>query len=1052
MSKEMVMSNRRCIVPGGPTAVPSKITRPLCDDIFPRIRLFKLLDSLREKAALWITGPPGSGKTALVSSYIEQAGITCIWYQIDPEDNDPSTFFYYLTKGAEQSAGRKLPVPPFTAEYYENPLSFSRWYFEQLCAQLKTPVVLVLDNYQELPADSVIHTILGFIVDELPIGMQLIVISRDDLPDFFVRLQLSGRIGTVSWLDLQLTLEESDGILGMRGRVPAKRIPYLHEKAAGWVAGLLLLEAGTGLGKTVEIDLPDEAKETIFQYFAAEILNRQDNEIKDFLVRTSFLPHMTIKMAGELSGLKNAARILYTLNRRNYFVSRRPGLKSTYQYHPLFREFLLEQAKQHLSPSQRRQILKEAATLLQKSGETEEAAALYIQGKYWNHLVALILKNAAGLCAEGRIRPLIDWIEKLPEEICAHSPWLLYWLGTCRIFLNPVNSTPLLEKAYNLFSQQHDISGMLLAWASIINSILFRSGSFSPFQQWIDEFTGLEQYLDDQPLQIKAPVIVSMLYALGLASTDTQLFDKWAEKGNYLLQQDIDVVNKAHTFNLLIVKTTFRGDLAGADYYLMLFRSFDTSNQLPPFSRIQLKNCAAALAWLSGRFNECEQEGHEGLRIADTSGVHLYNHYFWGQLAAGALSTGNMDTAEKYLQEMAGCKDRMRPWEQSFFHVLATWSALVTHNSAQAMLHARQGIKLIAIMGTTVNNALIYLAMALAFNLAENHDEAENYLQLSLKTGKQSGDRQTEFSSLLAGAWFSLQRGNHRAADDYLQQAMTIGREKGYVNGYFWNNGMMEHLCHRALEVRIEEKYVQELIRTRNIMPPPRMMILENWPWKIKVYTLGRFSLLINNQLVTFSRKARARPLELLYALIASGGRNVSKEKITAYLWPEALGDAANSSFSTTLQRLRKLLTIPEAILVRHETITLNPRLFWIDIWAFERFISTASTLSTDQIEEKFILLKKASSLYHGSFLQEQENPYWLYTMREGLQKKFSRISLQIADRFIQKLDYQQALDFLDKATKMDPDNSRLYQSLLDYYGEIGIVKKAGSSFKNELN
>ncbi len=219
-----------------------------------------------------------------------------------------------------------------------------------------------------------------------------------------------------------------------------------------------------------------------------------------------------------------------------------------------------------------------------------------------------------------------------------------------------------------------------------------------------------------------------------------------------------------------------------------------------------------------------------------------------------------------------------------------------------------------------------------------------------------------------------------------------------------------------------------------------------------KVYTLGRFSLLINNQLVTFSRKARARPLELLYALIASGGRNVSKEKITADLWPEALGDTANSSFSTTLQRLRKLLTIPEAILVRHETITLNPRLFWIDIWAFERFISTASTLSTDQIEEKFILLKKASSLYHGSFLQEQENPYWLYTMREGLQKKFSRISLQIADRFIQKLDYQQALDFLDKATKMDPDNSRLYQSLLDYYGEIGIVKKAGSSFKNELN
>jgi len=1023
-------------VPGGPAAVPSKITRPLCRDIFPRNRLFTLLDTLSDKPALWISGPPGSGKTALVSSYLEQADSACIWYQIDSEDNDPATFFYYLAKGAEQAVGHSLAVPPFTAEYFENPLSFTRWFFELLLAGFTKPVVFVFDNYQELPADSVIHTITDTMIGTFPPSCRLMIISRDIMPKRLTRRKLNGRIGSLSWQDLRLTREEAAGILTRSGPVPENRITLLHEKACGWVAGLLLLASELEVTGSTDMKTTGLSNEDVFSYFAAEIFERQDTTTRNFLLRTSVLPHMTIGMAKKLSGVKNGAEILLALNKRNYFVAKRPGIKSNYQYHPLFREFLLTLAQKQLPEGDLKNLREKAGILLRDSGEIEEAATLFIAAQSWPHLIGLILEHAGRLCGEGRIRPLMEWIETIPEEIRAGAPWLLYWLGTCRIYLDPVNSMPLLEKAYSRFTRQHDIVGMLLTWASIVNSILLKFGSFSPFQQWIDEFAELEQYLDDQPFQIKAPVIVSMLYALGLASTDRQLFDKWAEKGNHLIQQDIDAINKAHTFNLLIVKNTFRGDLADADYYLMLFRSFDRASQLPPFSRIQLKNCAAALAWLSGRFAECEQEGHAGLQIAETSGVHLYNHYFWGQLAAGALSTGNLKQAEKYLAHMAGCMDRMRPWEQSFFHVLATWSALLKQNSAQAVMHARKGVELIAVMGTTVNNALIYLGMALACNLADNHAEADNYLQLSLKTGKESGDRQTEFSSLLAGAWFSLQRGNHRSADDYLQQAMTIGRKKGYINGYFWNNGMMEQLCHRALEVRIEEIYVQELITSRNIMPPPGGILLENWPWKIKVYTLGRFSLLIDNQLVTFSRKARARPLELLYALIASGGRNVSKEKITTYLWPEALGDAANSSFSTTLQRLRKLLTIPEAILVQHETITLNPRLFWIDIWAFERFISTASTLSTDQIEEKFLLLEKASSLYHGSFLEEQENPYWLYTMRERLQKKFSRISLQIADRLLQKQASRQAAQFLEKVMTIDPGNSELYQNFLNYQQE----------------
>ncbi len=1034
---------------GSHRAVPTKITRPLCRDLFPRTRLYTLLDQLRDTPALWISGPPGSGKTALVSSYIDRTGLTCIWYQVDAEDSDPFTFFYYLAKGAEQADGHKLHVPPFTVEYYANPLSFTRWYLEQLCARLSPPVVFVFDNYQELPEDSLIHNIVDTIIGDLPPGMQLVIISRNTLPAAFIRLKLNGKIATVSWPNLQLTLDESEGILTMRGSVSKEKISLLHEKAAGWVAGLLLLEAGMHTEQPPDINITDESREEVFQYFAAEIFDRLDKTIRNFLLRTSLLPHMTISMARKLSSEKKSTKILLTLNRHNYIVSRRPGFKSTYQYHPLFREFLLAMTENEFTKTSLRDLQEKGALLLQNSGETAEAASLFVQAESWQNLKTLILANAAALHAEGRIRPLMEWIEAMPTQIRDDSPWLLYWLGVCRIFLDPVHSMPLLEKAYHLFKHRQDIPGLLLCWAAIINSILLKSGSFSPFQQWIDEFTHLEQFLDHMPLQIQAPVIVSMLYALGLASTDPEKFDKWVERGENLIQQNIDVVNKAHTFNLLIVKSLFRGDLAGAKYYLTLFRSFDQSRQLPPFSRIQLKNCAASFSWMNGNFDDCEQEAHAGLNIAEMSGVHLYNHYFYGQLAAGALSENHRNQAEQYLQKMAGCMDRMRPWEQSFFHVLSTWAALLENNASRALLHAETGVRLILSMGTSVNNDLIYLGMALALDINNRPEKALEYLSKSLDVAKQAEDLQSEFSSLLAGAWMSFQKNSVKRAETYLSKALAIGRENRYSNGYFWHQEQVIRLFYLALERGIEEEYVRDVVRRREMIPSSPPVALENWPWKIKIYTLGRFSLLVNDKSARFSRKAKGKPLELLHALIALGGRNISQEKLAEYLWPDALGDAGISALSTTMQRLRKILSTHDAVIVQNGLVTINPKFCWVDTWAFERLVSQVSSTENGTGEGKRQLLQKAIALYNGPFLLEIGSVYWALAMRERLQKDFSWLIIRMAEKYIQRQDYQNGCRYLEKAIGFDPANEEICRLLLQCYAEAGMADKVRQAYES---
>ena len=114
---------------------------------------------------------------------------------------------------------------------------------------------------------------------------------------------------------------------------------------------------------------------------------------------------------------------------------------------------------------------------------------------------------------------------------------------------------------------------------------------------------------------------------------------------------------------------------------------------------------------------------------------------------------------------------------------------------------------------------------------------------------------------------------------------------------------------------------------------------LEEWPYPIKIYTLGRFEILRDDSRLHFSGKEQKKPLELLKALIAFGGRDVPEERLTDALWPDADGDLAHKSFETTLGRLRRLLGGDEFIRHRARQLTLNPLYCWVDSLALEHII-----------------------------------------------------------------------------------------------------------------
>jgi two-component SAPR family response regulator len=217
----------------------------------------------------------------------------------------------------------------------------------------------------------------------------------------------------------------------------------------------------------------------------------------------------------------------------------------------------------------------------------------------------------------------------------------------------------------------------------------------------------------------------------------------------------------------------------------------------------------------------------------------------------------------------------------------------------------------------------------------------------------------------------------------------------------------------------------------------------ENGQWPLKIYTLSRFSLVRFGKKIEFSGKVQQKPLAILKALIALGGRNISAVRIIDLIWPDMDPELSYQSFKTTLHRLRRLLELEQAVMFQEGCLSIDQRYCWADIWTFERLVglidARRSAAAPDAPpEETARLTDRALSLYSGNFLAEESGFPWALSARERLQSKFVRLVANAGYSWEKAGVWHKAAEYYQKGLEIDDQVEEFYQRLLVCYRHLG--------------
>jgi LuxR family transcriptional regulator, maltose regulon positive regulatory protein len=389
-----------------------------------RGRLFERLDSGVRGPVTVITGPPGAGKTQLLSSWLgaREPLETAAWLIVDRAETRPAEFWGAVIEAVAAAGGTGVgPLASGAA------LSEARFLaeFANAITALERPLTLILDDFHELRAPRVSEQ-LDRLLRRPPERLALVIASRSDPRLSLQRLRLEGHVTEIRAADLAFTAEEAQAMFAAAGlRLTATQVGALQSRTEGWAAGLRLAALSLGSGQDADelIATFSGDERSVADYLVEGVRQHQPEEIRDFMLKTSVVDLLTPELADALTGHSDGAPILELLERSNAFVSPVGPNGAWYRYHGMFGALLRTQLRHH-SPDGFAAAHRRAARWYVRASLNVEATRHALAAGDWELAGDVLAAGWLELLVRGEAREAADLLESLPPRAAARRPEL----------------------------------------------------------------------------------------------------------------------------------------------------------------------------------------------------------------------------------------------------------------------------------------------------------------------------------------------------------------------------------------------------------------------------------------------------------------------------------------------------------------------------------------------------------------------------------------------------------------------------------------------------
>src|SRR6202042_2486757 len=404
---------------GGLDAVAGRVVRPGTGGVVSRSALFDRLG--RSGRVTVVSAPPGSGKTVLLRSWLDAAALAdrAAWVPVGRDERDPQRFWLSVLDALRLTAPGSALVRPVTGAPDLDGWAITERLLKDL-APLADRLWLVIDDVHELGSAEALRQ-LELLLMRAPPGLRFVLATRHDLRLGLHRLRLEDELTEIRAADLRFTVAEAQELLAAAGvELAEPSLRMLYQRTEGWAAGLRLAAlslAGHDDPGRFAAEFSGSER-TVAEYLLAEVLERQSEEVRRLLLRTSVLERVSGELADLLTGGSGGERILQDLEEAGAFVVSLDGRRSWFRYHRLFAD-LLQLELRHTEPGELPALHAAAAGGYARNGYPAEAVRHAQAAQDWSLAARLLSDHWVDLDLGGQAATARELLTAFPPGVAA---------------------------------------------------------------------------------------------------------------------------------------------------------------------------------------------------------------------------------------------------------------------------------------------------------------------------------------------------------------------------------------------------------------------------------------------------------------------------------------------------------------------------------------------------------------------------------------------------------------------------------------------------------